>query len=430
MQRLNIPLHRNQRTTRLSRRVVSVYVALALTGYASLACAVSLWIGRDTTTASAPQGTALALHFEPNRFNWNAVEGALGNLTLVGSRPLTAANIKKFARGEFTVFLHADGERSVAVRARKEDLPLGEFDSLGILATETAPNVFLLSDHPTARMDWTPRRVWFGFVRMPGWWHIGEMHVTDEPTLRGPLYANASQIRVRLPKQSISQTNTDHFTQETIVFLATPVLPNIVSSEWISTFQTILRPIAMAATDYISMFARGEGVLALTHADNELGYIFQTLGEDNGVKKLQEFIRSIAAVQTPRRRDMNLPDGTVATELVVDPGFATVEETTVGGTLVSRVAGAGGSYVYAAERNGTAYISNRRELIEFAMGDSTEHENFCEGNAAYLNLAALVALPGTGAASRDTSVFSTFASSYRELSVDQGFIHTNIRACK
>lgn len=391
-----------------------------------------MWFGRDTTSAAAPQDTALVLHFHPNRLAWKAMERTLGRMTLVSNRPLTVANIQSFANGEFSVFVGNDGTRSVAVRSSKNRLPTAMLDSLGILSEETSRGVYLLSDRPVARMNWKPRRVWFGFIHWPGPWRIGNAYMVEDQRVRGPIYVSGTKTVIRLPRQDISTIPWKRLPADTILALAMPALPNTTIEGVTSSIDTVLSSYsAPSAALLVGHLISSSGSIVLTSNEKHTGFLMVSDAEDFAKDLQQKAIQMASALQSPRFRPLSLPDGSIAKEMIVDPGLITVEETTIAGTLVSRVASAKDEYLFAAQTDESFLLTNDQDLLEFRLNGAGEGiAPACMGNALYLRLDGLLDASSAGLTARTASQLSMLGDEYSTLSVDRGWAFTRIRLCR
>lgn len=390
-----------------------------------------LWYGRDTVSASAPQDTAMVLHFHPNRPKWTATERALGDMTLVSNRSLTVSDIRTFANGEFSVFIGNDGSRSVAVRSSKDRLPTQTLDALGILAEETSSGVFLLSDRPVARMDWEPSHVWFGSIHWPGAWRIGNIHMVEDRDVRGPIYASATKVRIRLPKQQIATIPWKTLPTDTIIALAMPALPNASVVGVTTSIDAILSSYDTPTATAIAEHVLGTpGAVLLKKTEDQLGFLITTDLSDFAKDLQQKLIQTAAALQAPRVRPLTLPDNTIAEEMIVDPSLTTVEETTVAGILVSRVATTDGDYLFTAESDEAFALSNQQDLLEYLLKDGENGQKpSCNGNAIYLNLTEFLLASSDALTARTTNDLVTLNGEYGTIAVDQGWFYTNIRLC-
>lgn len=431
MQRLNIPLHRYQHTTRLSRRVVSLFLALTGAGFASLLAVGILWFGRDTTSRAAPQDTAVVLHFSPSRLSWNATERSLGDLTLVSNRPLSVTDIRSFSYGEFSLFISSDGTRSVAVRCPKQRLPTDKLDSIGVLATEVSNDVFLLSDRPVARMDWEPPIVWTGWLHLPTYKHIGNAFMLAE-NASGPILTNAHETRIRLPKLGLSRIPLKTLPNDTLLVLAMPVLPNTDITTVTNSIDTVLSSYRIPKSSSLAEhLATHPGIVLLTEKNDGIRFLISSSSKDFDTNLQQTVIQMAAALESPRIQTFDLPDNSKAQEMIVDPERSTVEETTVSGALVSRVAIPDGEYLYASESAGNFVMTNDQTLLEFLLknGEMGTKTQSCDGNVGFVNIERLLAKSSEAVTSRFPDTLIPFSSTYPSLAVSNSLFSTSIRFC-
>lgn len=431
MQRLNIPLHRYQQTTRLSRRVVSLFAVAVFAGTAVLVVAATVWYGRDTTSSSAPQDTALVLHFAPNRLTWDATERVLGQIPLISNRPLIAKDIRSFARGEFSLFISTDGTRSLAVRSSKEDLPTAELDVLGIIVQETEPGVVLLSDRPMARMAWKPPHVWFGSVHLPWNVRVGNLYTPNDSTFFGAIYGTKEQTTVRLSKQHLAILPWEVVPDSAIAAMSTPALPNADVNGVTDAIDTILTSYQTPSAAFLSSHVLSNaGAILLVRNEGAIDYLITT-GSTHFPKESQDsLIQTAAALQIPRIRTLMLPDSSIAEEIIVDPSLTTIEETTVAGTIVSRASSRNGGYLFAAEQNGTVSLTNSQTLLDFSLSaKKTGKKPSCSGNAAFINLRSLLDLSEGSVHARSAALLSILADNYEVIGFEEGLFNTTMHLC-
>ncbi len=431
MQRLNIPLHRYQQTTRLSRRVVSLFAVAATIGFLILMVAATIWYGRDTTSSSAPQDTAVVLHFLPNLLTWDATERVLDKIPLVSNRPLTTDDIQPFARGEFSLFVATDGTRSVAVRAAKADLPTSELDALGIIVQETAPGVILLSDRPMARSGWNPSHIWFGSVHFPWNPRIGSMYVPGETDLSGAIYATKGQTTIRLPKQHLSVLPWKTVPESTIAVMSTPALPNTNVDGVTNAIDTILSSYQTPSAAFLaSHLLSNKGTVILVKNKDFVDYLLTTSSVQFKKESQEKLVQMAAALQIPRIQPLVLPDNSVADEIIVDPSLTTIEETTVAGTIVSRASSREGGYVFSSELDEIVTITNSQALLDFSLGEKkTGVRPLCSSNAAFVDVRSLLDLSKDSMHARSAALLSVLANTYGVIGLDEGYFHTTIHLC-
>jgi hypothetical protein len=403
---------------------------VASTGLVVLVLVATVWYGRDTTSSSAPQDTAVVLHFLPNRLTWDATERVLAHIPLISNRPLTADDIRPFARGEFSLFIAADGTRSVAVRAATEDFPTDELDALGVIVQESAPGVVLLSDRPLARMEWKPSHVWFGSVHFPWNPRIGSMYVPSE-ALSGAIYAMGDQTAIRISKQHLSVLPWKVLPESTIAALSTPALPNTNVDDVTSAIDTILSSYQTPSASFISShILSNAGTIVLAKNESSVDFLLTTSSVDFSKDSQQKLIQTAAALQIPRIKSLTLPDKSVAEEMIVDPSLTTIEETIVAGTVVSRASSRDGGYLFSAEQNGIVTITNSQGLLDFSLGAKKAGTRpLCSSNAAFVDIRSLLDLSQGSVHARSADLLSVLANTYGIIGLDEGIFHTTIRFC-
>jgi len=431
VQRLNIPLHRYQQTTRLSRRVVSLFAVATTIGLVVLVVAATVWYGRDTTSSSAPQDTAIVLHFLPNRLTWNAIDRSLAHIPLVSNRSLTTGDIRPFARGEFSLFVSNDGTRSVAIRASRSELPTAKLDALGIIVQESEPGVVLLSDRPVARMNWNPPHVWYGSFHFPWNPRIGSMYAPDDRVLSGAIYSTAKQTMIRLPKQRLSVLPWKTIPESTIAAMSTPALPNTDMGGVTSAIDTILSSYQSSSAALLaSHILSEEGAVIIAKDGSAIDYLIATPSKNFDKESQENLIQTAAALQIPRIQALSLPDNTIADEIIVDPSLTTIEETTVAGTVVARASSGDGKYVFSAQKSDAVTITNSQNLLDFSLSENKSGVRPpCSSNAAFVDIRSLLEVSHGSVHARSASLLSILANTYGIIGIEEGAVNTIIHLC-
>ncbi len=432
VQRLNIPLRRYQHTTRLSRRVVSLLTFLVAFGCLGVLATGSVWYGRDTTSAAAPEGSVAVIHVNVDRFSWNRAKRALHNIPLISNRPLTIDDLEPFTFGEFSIFIDGEGTRSVAIRSSKRKLPTPILDSLGILAQDTGNGVFLLSDRPLARMDWKPPHVWFGSLHSPLSAHIGSFHFLGAAHASGAIYSSGNELKIRLPRQHLSKLPWKSIPDATIAEMSTPALPNLDVNGVSQAMDTVLSSYKTPSAAAISsQILTKIGVITLTRENDSIHFLF--VSDDNNFAKdqQQKLIQTAAALETPRIQAFQLPDNSAAKEIIVDPSYSTIEETTVAGTLVSRVSANQGGYFYLANNNGTFAVTDSQSLLEFWLkgGVGTKSKPSCHANSIFTDIDALVSFSSASMHARTSNALSLLGNAYASIGVQENLLNTTVHLC-
>lgn len=432
VQRLNIPLRRYQHTTRLSRRVVSLFVFVAGFGCFSVLAAGAIWYSRDTTSAAAPEGSVAVLHLNVDRISWGSAKRVLHNIPLISNRPLTIDDIEPFTYGELSIFVDADGTRSVAIRSSKRNLPTPLFDSLGILAQDMGRGVYLLSDRPLARMDWKPPHVWFGSLHSPLSAHIGSIHFLGDNPVSGAVYASENEFAIRLPRQHVTRLPWKSIPDSTIAAMSTPALTNTEINGVAQAMDTILSSYKTPSAALIaSQILTKSGTIAITKDGDAVHFILVSTDSDFAKDQQQKMIQTAASLETPRIQAFQLPDNSSAKEIIVDPSYSTIEETTVAGTLVSRVSTTQGDYFYLASKNGAFAVTDSQSLVEFWIKDGATSKNktTCHANSLFLDVDAFVGFSETSLNARTTSVLNLLAGGYSSIGVQERLFSTAIHMC-
>ncbi len=356
----------------------------------------------------------MVVHFTPNQTNSDAIMDIIRNFPLISNRSLTFVDMQPYIQGEFSLFIAEDGIRSVAIRSKTALLPMKTFDQLGILVENVGKHVFLLSDRPIARDTWNPPHNILRSIHSPLWKRIAELYEV-ESDWSGIMYANKNELTIRSNKIENTQLPLKYIPKNTIAVLATPALPNL----------QINSLIPLSDTTTLGSILNTAGYLILTKTENDNGFLISSSTENFDKEQQQKIIQQSASFKQPKQQLLTLPDNSKATEIIIDSGLSTIEETTISGMLVSRVAISGGSYLYSVEKDGQFAITNNEELLEFWLNpiDKAKLDKLDE-NILILTTALLNSVSDQTV--RTTDIVTFLSQTFTSISVNNGIFFSTI----
>lgn len=417
VQRLNIPLHRYQHTTRLSRRVVSVSVISSIIGLFLALLLGIWWFQRDTTSKTAPVGTTTAVHFAINRANQDDIERLLSSFPLVSNRSITLRDIKPYLYGEFSLFLTSEGIHSVTIRSKKSSIPFDILDSLGILVEEVGKNLFLLSDRPVARSNWNPPHNLLRSFHFPFKTRIADLYEL-ESNRYSAVYSSNKQVTIRADKLPFSELPLKYIPKSTIAAIATPIFSINMNELLPNTFDL----------SQLKEILNTQGYLILAQDEKNTRFLFS--GETINFDKDQQhkLIKASASFKQPLQQNFDLPDMTTATEIIVDTSLSTIEETTISGSLVSRIATSAGEYIYAVEKDKNFAVTNSEELLNFWLKEPILDDSTLKlsGNIAFLNTDLFINDQSSEQKTSSNELLLLLSDRFETISINNGLLFSTI----
>jgi|GEM_PF-1277888 hypothetical protein len=430
MQRLNIPLHRHTRTTRRSpRRVVWLSMASFLIVFFLITIiSTNAWFQRNTVFAAAPDDTVLALHFTPTKQNWEKIRTTLKQTPLISGRTLSIDEISSFVQGEFALFSTESGEFSLAVRSSERLIPQKLLDSYGISYQEVTPNIFLLSKTLTSVGGWVENTDHNYTLPSFSQYKIGELHMltSEISSISGPIKADQEGITVYLPKLNLSSHNLDLAPASLFAVLSTPFLTNNTDISLTSSVQNIFSAYEVGLfDDFLASFSKN-GTVMLKYDEN-LSYLYTSESQTNE-QQLEKLLTLSVALQSPKLSYWELPDGTLASEVIADPSSIIIEEVPISGNLINHIPLEADSDIYYASTEQGSFLTNDKDLLDYHLNDIGEETEMRElPNSLYLNLETFSSIYNQGNHYRKESFASYFLQQFKEILIEENRYSTTMR---
>lgn len=377
MQRLNIPLKRQTKTTRPTRRVVWLLIGGLLIGACLVAQLGTMWFGRGVLLKLAPSDTILAIelrlneHSAPFLFDWFA------GVPLISDRSLDLVDLAPYIHGEFAVFLTKAGERTIAFRGKKDSLSEELLSTYSISIQEKGNYVLLSSTLvPISGIEKVSHRPFFPQIKQK--W-LGRILFPDTG-MGGNLLLSDRMLTVRLKTPQSTKSE----------------LPNINSA---------------LAFGGLSWGSDGSPIVGLERLTSGLSNSGNKLFFDNSTKievfiqpnetskdvlmvlhrseteetHLLEELRYFGALAKPTLVTQVLQDGSSMNEILVQPELVSVEEVTTSVGSSFRVPIMGGGFAMASIHNGSILLSNSETLIEQYISSNTIIQGSCTITSNHLS---------------------------------------------
>jgi hypothetical protein len=422
MQRLNIPLERQTRTTRPTRRVVWLLMGGLLLGACTVAQLGMMWFGRGTILKLAPSDTILAIelrldeHSAPFLFDW------LAGVPLISDRSLDLIDLAPYIHGEFAVFLTKSGDRTVAFRAKKDNLSEEMLNTYSISIQEKG-NFILLSSSlvPISGVEDVSARPFFPQIKQK--W-LGRILFPDTG-MQGNLLLSQQDLVVSLKTPQASQSE----------------LPNIDSAlafgglTWGSDGSPIV-----GLERFASRLSESENTLFLDNS-NEIEVFIRPNETSKDVlmvlhrneteaTELLEELRYFGALAKPSLVTQVLQDGSSMDEILVQPELVSVEEvaTSVGSSF--RVPIMGGGFAIASIHNGSVLLSNSEMLIEEYISSNTLAQDSCSVSGTHLFPDFLIQEIHVARSDKRLSVLDSLFNNFSSISIEFKKYSTDVHFCR
>lgn len=372
MQRLNIPLHRHSKITRRhSRRVISLLIGTSL-----LCGCLFLWtsktiLTKDTLTVAAPENTVAALHFSPNQKTWEQTEAFLHNIPLISDRGITIQDVKTYIYGGFSLFIQEDGTTSLAIRAKKEQVPESFLDTHQITIQEVDTSTLLLSSSliPISGLK-EPEQVKKSLFKF-GAKKIATLTVKQNDIfIQGPIFTTKNEAFIHLPTQEIAPIPLEAVPSSTFAVMSTPAWTNNESLLSNSVLSFLESDNAINFSDFVSALS-SNGFLLLAQEENQNSFLVKILDPSLSKEGIVSMLRTSAAILSAKTQDWTLEDGDIVEEIVSDGSAISIEEIVLSGRSVTRIPTTDATYLYYASFNDETYITNDEGLLQFVVNETT-----------------------------------------------------------
>lgn len=396
---LNIPFSRSHTATRRPRRVVwtfliPIILVLVVFWHVSI-----LWFTRSTVFVAAPESTIYAFQLLINEKTLPILENVLLKIPLITNRDLTISDLAPLTRGQIGWFFHEDGSRSIALRARKEELPLELFDAKQIAVQEVNSGLSLISETLQPVGGISTKRTYLGLLpiirtRIGQFWEKGSK--------RSQLIVFAKgRFDVRLPTSDSGDLEViKDVPTGTFAVLSTPVFTNR------DIYRSLPVPEEVFSTP---------GVVALSDPEDPSFFVRSELSMNEGERLL--LIRTILSEKNAEKKPFVLQDGTVAQEQFADPDLISLEERMIAGKIFYH--GTTGDDSLFLSKDGEFILSDNEETLKKWLAGIREEKKLmeCDANIAFANLKQLIETGWYATTYYSTHPFYALADSFQAMGI-------------
>lgn len=416
MQKLNIPLSKHTRATRRTRRVVWLPVLLFVFGLFFAGRLGSLWFTQATVLSMAPADTDTAIVLQQTTKTQPYLFDYLQGVPLISDRALTIEQILPWSNGEVAIFLQTDGERSVAIRADKADLPTDLLRQYGVSVQDQGPFVLLSRTLlPISGMEGSSQAPFLPSLSKT--W-FGQMTSTDG--LEISLFATNEGVIVQT-RHDI-QPVADRFLVHEGVNLALSQLSSGISLSDFNGLDQLL------PDTEIPMGFSSDSVGVLLSFESPRGTLLVFDDHTPAKEDLLRELQFIGAFSRPLLESVSLPDGSTYDELVVRPDLISVEEFSLLGFVAYRVSIAGDREVIAVSSENQLLLTDSSTLIEQYLSDDLT-TRACQGNIGFLEPDGLLDEISLQYYSKHVGLLSSLFSQFSTISFENQKYSTEIRFC-
>ena len=364
MQHLNIPLSRHTKTTRRNRQVVWLMASALLIGAFIVFRLGTWWFSRGAILSLAPTDTILAIELHLNKKTKPFLTQWLDGIPLISKRELELEDLSPYTHGDLAVFVTKTGERSVALRTSKEELPTDLFIQYGISMQEQG--AFILLSSSLAPMSGTS-----AFVRRPFLPSLGETWlgraVFPDIELGGNLFVSADEMTLDLPTSQ--KTSLESSTIEN----SSLSLMGLAWDEDGSSLDGLKR----LTTNSFFLQQDTQMNVIIRSGEQGLETLIAVSGPELDSTTIVQELEKIGAFARPTIVTQTLPDGSSLDEIMIQQDLVSVEEVSTSVGLSYRVPVGGGESIIASVHEGSLLFSNNQKLLEDYAKTSESSTSSC-----------------------------------------------------
>lgn len=414
--KLHIQLNRHTTTTRRPRRVVSLSLILLFLVFVVLYYFVNLWFTRNTVFAAAPENTQFAVQLLINKKTMPILEPIFSSIPLISNRSLSLKDVQKFTQGEIGWFFHEDGTRSVAIRAKKSDLPMKLLDSNQIAVQQIKPKVFLLSEKLQPVKGIRSRRS-FGSLLPTIGRRLGQFNEKGQKT--SAIVARKDKITLNLNNkiEKVNTFNTQKVQEGTTIVMSLPIFEERIGS----MFQTLFPDKEMLDS------ILSKNGLVMIDKNNE----FLVVSDVNLDEKQRViFLQTMLALKNPQIIKKQLVDNTETQEFVSDPSLVSVEEKTIEGNVFLK-ASINEAKSYYLSKSSVFLLSNSEEkLRNWANNDqNAKMLKLCDANVAFVSLKDFFESNSFTTDHYTNDTTRLLLTNFSSMSIQKGWNSANLNLC-
>ena len=274
-------------------------------------------------------------------------------------RPLTTTDLIAFKPKEIAIFVDKNGNSSVAIRTNEKNLNKELLNSYGIITQKLGQNKWLLFSEPPSLIPNGRTKFSLGSI----WPNtIGKITLGD---FSGHIKVKDNGYAVEIPKTKLTGNVLPSLPLETVAALAFQPGNESGLSSLLNQIDLLLEPLKTITSEQLVNKIKENGAVILLTNNN---FLIETSLESTF---LFQTIQTAAAFQSPTVETMNLPDGSLADEIIVDPSKVDFGSVWIKGQEAKSVETPNGSLL-ALDGEKTDIIASDSSLLEQYLNKKTE----------------------------------------------------------
>ncbi|MFH1089508.1 MAG: hypothetical protein V1716_03730 [Candidatus Uhrbacteria bacterium] len=364
MSRLNIPLSTSSGTRR-HRRVL--WIVLAWLAFVLISVVLAnVWFNRDTLSGYAPDNSTTTVHLYLSKQTWTKLLTDFGNLPLITDRPLTIRDLASYKPSEISIFILENNTSAVAIRTSEDNLPKEILTSYGINLQKLGRNRWLLSSQPLpfsikGQTSWSLGSIWPGT--------LGKIQLSD---FSGFIRGGKTGYSVEIPKTKITGSKLPSLPDNTVMAAVIQSNTNLTVSPLTHQIDQLLEPLgSVQSEDLVKKLQENGGLVLLSEkADGVEGsdFLIETKLDST---VLSQILQISAAFKNTTTEKMEMPDGSTAEEMIVNPSLVEFVSVWIGGEEAKSVQTAAGQ-ILTLDREAADIITSNSQLLEAYLLKKTE----------------------------------------------------------
>lgn len=356
MSRLNIPFSTGSKT-RHNRRVLWIAVIWLIFTLFSITL-VNIWFNRDSLSGYAPNNTSATIHLFLSKQAWTKFFTDFKNLPLISNRSLTISDLASFKPKEISIFILSDNSSAVAIRVNEQDLPKELLNSYGINLQNLGQNRWLLSSQPLpfsakSQTTWSLGSIWPGT--------LGKINTNN---FTGYIRSKKTGYVINIPKLETTRNKLPALPDNTIIASVIQPKTNLSISSVTQQIDLLLAPLeSIKSTNLIQTIQENGGIILLSQkTDNPKGadFLIETKLDSSS---LSQTLQISTAFKNTTTKKMEMPDGSTADEILINPSSVEFTSIWVGGEEVKSAETENGS-LFTLDREETDLIASNQQLLE------------------------------------------------------------------
>ena len=356
------------------------------------------------------------LRFVVNRSTTERISSLFENIPAVSDRNLKFQDLKPYLTGEFALFYSKNGEQTFATKLKSNTELNQLLDSHNIIQTKTRGGYILLSNTtksiginsvslrlmPKLSLPW---RLWLGDILSDG--------------SRGDIYLKDKSLEIHTPQKNPVAEPINFFSENTIAFLSTPMLPIESSDPIIQSFYPLLSSLIPNGFEsmYTQLFGKNPKII-LTSDKEGIGFFFVADSNHLENKTLENILKSIGAINTPKIETKDLVDHTTYQEIIADPSLVSLEQVTLHGTQMYRIAMKNQTILAGIAGNSQIILTNREEILKaFKEASPIKADDMCGAKQIYLSTSAFSKPAENNSNDRQSTIIQELSQHFTKIGI-------------